>query len=59
MNAEQAASRYQGDENIVIMAAVERATLKKKVAVASKTHGVHVPEFAYIFFADSTGFVGT
>jgi hypothetical protein len=59
MNAEQAASRYQGDENIVIMAAVERATLKKKVAVASKTLGAHMPEFAYIFFADSTDSVGT
>ena len=59
MTAEQAASRYQGDENIVIMAAVERATSQKKVAVAPRVHQTKLPEFAYIFFADSTGSVGS
>ena len=59
MNAEQAASRYQGDENIVIMAAVERATSPKKAAVASHMHRANVPEFAYTFFTDSMGSVGT
>jgi len=59
MNAEQAASRYQGDENIVIMAAVERATSPKKVAVTAHMHRTNVPDFTYIFFADSMDSVGT
>jgi tetratricopeptide (TPR) repeat protein len=59
MTAEQAASRYQGDENIVIMAAVERATSQKKAAVAPRVHQTKLPVFAYIFFADSTGSVGS
>lgn len=59
LTAEQAASRYRGDESLVIMAAVERAVTKKKVAVASKAPAADTPEFAYILFDDSNDVVGT
>ena len=62
MSAEQAASRYRGDENIVIMAALERAGAKTKVATATKAQEAQIvaaPEFAYIVFDDSDGVAGT
>lgn len=59
MTAEQAASRYRGDERLVIMAAVERAATKKSVAAALEVPTVKSPDFAYISFDDSNGSVGT
>lgn len=59
MSAEQAASRYRGDERLVIMAAVERAIAKKKLANVSDGWLPDVAQLAYIFFDNSNGVVGT
>ncbi|MFN3620933.1 tetratricopeptide repeat protein [Sphingorhabdus sp.] len=59
MSAEQAASRYRGDERLVIMAAVERAIANKKVANVTDSLGPEAPRFAYIFFDGSDGVAGT
>ena len=59
MSAEQAASRYRGDEKHVVMAAAERPDTRAKVTAATKAPDAEQPEFAYIFLDDSNGVIGT
>ena len=59
MSAEQAASRYRGDEKYVVMAAAEHADRRTKVAAATKVADAEQPEFAYIFLDDGNGVIGT
>ena len=59
MSAEQAASRYRGDEKYVVMAAAERPDTRAKVTAATKAPDAEQPEFAYIFLDDSNGVIGT
>ena len=59
MSAEQAASRYRGDEKYVVMAAAERADRRTKVAAATKVADAEQTEFAYIFLDDGNGVIGT
>jgi hypothetical protein len=59
MSAEQAASRYRGDEGLVIMAAVERALAVKKMAAVINGAVQAAPDFAYIFYDSGGAAVGT
>ena len=59
MSAEQAASRYRGDEKYVVMAAAERPDTRAKVTAATRAPAAEQPEFAYIFLDDSNGVIGT
>ena len=59
MSAEQAASRYRGDEKYVVMAAAERPDTRAKVTAARRAPDAEQPEFAYIFLDDSNGVIGT
>ena len=59
MSAEQAASRYRGDEKYVVMAAAERTDMRAKVTAAIQAPDAEQTEFAYIFLDDGNGVIGT
>ena len=59
MSAEQAASRYRGDEKYVVLAVAERADRRTKVAAVTQTMAAEQSEFAYIFLDESNAVVGT
>lgn len=59
MSAEQAASRYRGDENIVVLALAEVAATRRANAVAPVALAVDGAAMAYILFDDGNGVIGT
>lgn len=59
MSAEQAASRYRGDEKYVVMASAERTDTRAKVTASTKAVDTEQPGFVYIFLADGNGVIGT
>ena len=58
MSAEQAASRYKGDENIVVMAVAEHAGAKQKADFVPLALARELPVMAYIMFDHSNGMAG-
>lgn len=59
MSAEQAASRYRGDEKTVVVAVAENSGAKRKAAVSPTRLVAELPELAYIMFDDDNGIAGT